>query len=327
MTTGTTRAPGDVAVTVLVMTYNHARYIRQAIDSALAQRLTVPFEIVISEDCSTDGTRTIVEEYAARHPERVRLLLSETNLRSNEVVARGFRAARGRYLAMLDGDDFWTADDKLQAQFDFLESRRDFTICFHNAAVVDESSESSGRSWNPPEQAHTTGLADILRGNFLATSSVMYRRGALPAIPRWYEPFFPVTDWPLHVLYAEHGRIGYLDRVLSAYRLHDGGLFSRLTALEKLRANAEFYERMRRGLGGRLDAELRDGQLDYFMDWAREYVRRGDWAMAWRCLRWAWPGRPYRHPRSLVGLLAAGVRSARHRRRARARSTEAEAQT
>jgi glycosyltransferase involved in cell wall biosynthesis len=326
VTATTTRAPvGDVAITVLVTTYNHARYIRQAIDSALAQRLAAPFEVVISEDCSTDGTRAIVEEYAARQPERVRLLLSETNLRSNEVVARGFRSARGRYLAMLDGDDYWTADDKLQAQFDFLESRRDFTICFHNAAVVDENSKSSGRSWNPPDQPHTTGLADVLRGNFLATSSVMYRRRALPAIPSWYEPFFPVTDWPLHVLYAERGRIGYLNRTLSAYRLHDGGYFSRLTALEKLQANAAFYERMRRGLGGHLDAELRDGQLDYFLGWAYECWRRGDRPTSWRCVRWAWPGRPYPHPLSLVRVLAACVKSARPGRGSQARSTEAEA--
>jgi glycosyltransferase involved in cell wall biosynthesis len=324
LTTTTSGARGDVAVTVLVMTYNHARYIRQALDSALAQRLAAPFEVVISEDCSTDGTRTIVEEYAARQPERVRLLLSETNLGSNQVVARGFRAARGRYVAMLDGDDYWTVDDKLQAQFDFLESRREFTICFGNAVLVDENSESLGRLWNAPDQPHTTGLADILRGNFLASCSVMYRRGAVPAIPPWYEPFL-LTDWPLHVLYAEHGRIGYLDRVLSAYRLHDGATFSPLTPLEKLQSNAEFYARMRRGLGDRLDAELRDGQLDYFLGWAHEYVRRGDWATAWRCLRWAWPGRPYRHPRSLARLLAVGAGSARDRRRRRARATGAEA--
>ncbi len=109
-----------IAVTVLVMTYNHERYIRRALDGALGQELTVPYEVLISEDCSTDGTREIVEAYARRHPDRIRLVLSPANLRSNEVVARGFRAARGRYLALLDGDDFWTAEDKLQAQFDFL---------------------------------------------------------------------------------------------------------------------------------------------------------------------------------------------------------------
>ena len=87
---------------------------RQALDSALAQRLPQPYEILVSEDCSTDGTREIVQEYAESHPHVVRLLLSERNLHSNEVVARGFRAARGRYVALLDGDDYWTSDDKLR---------------------------------------------------------------------------------------------------------------------------------------------------------------------------------------------------------------------
>ncbi|UXN72363.1 glycosyltransferase [Devosia sp. A8/3-2] len=83
-------------VTALIVTYNHAGFIAAAIDSALAQQTNFDVEIIISEDASTDGTRAIVEDYAARFPGRIRLLLSETNLRSNETVARGLRAARGR---------------------------------------------------------------------------------------------------------------------------------------------------------------------------------------------------------------------------------------
>src|SRR4051794_38896574 len=113
------------------MTYNHAPYIAQALESALAQTLSAPFEILVSEDCSTDGTREIVLRYADRDP-RIRLLLSHSNLRSNEVVARGLRAARGRYVALLDGDDYWTSPTKLQAQVEFLEARPGFSICFHD---------------------------------------------------------------------------------------------------------------------------------------------------------------------------------------------------
>jgi glycosyltransferase involved in cell wall biosynthesis len=285
------RQDGAVAVSVLVVTYNHARFVREALDSALAQRLPQPFEILVSEDCSTDGTREIVQEYAERRPHLIRLLLSERNLHSNQVVARGFRAARGRYVALLDGDDYWTSDDKLRAQVAFLDGRPDLTICFHNVEVVDERSQSTRRLWNAPGQPEESGLHELLRGNFIATSSVVYRRAAVAEVPAWYDRFFPVTDWPLHVLYAREGGIGYLDRALGAYRLHDGGLFSTLGEREKLEANAHFYRRLRACSSRALAAEVARGQRDYFSGWAEEFRRRGDRRMLLRCLRWAWSGR------------------------------------
>jgi glycosyltransferase involved in cell wall biosynthesis len=280
-----------VAVSVLVVTYNHEQFVRQALDSVLAQRLLQPFEIIVSEDCSTDCTREVVQEYAESYPHLFRLLLSERNLHSNEVVARGFRAARGQYIALLDGDDYWTRDDKLRAQIAFLEARPDVTICFHNVQVVDELAQSKGRLWNASDQPEISGLHELLRGNFIATSSAMYRRAAIAEIPGWYDRFFPVTDWPLHVLYAREGQIGYLDRTLGAYRLHGGGLFSTLGEREKLEANADFYRQLRACSSDALAAEIARGQRDYFHGWAEEFRRRGDRRMQLRCLRWAWSGR------------------------------------
>jgi glycosyltransferase involved in cell wall biosynthesis len=285
------RQEAAVVVSVLVVTYNHEKFVGQALQSVLSQRLPQPFEILISEDCSTDGTREIVRGFAKTHPHLIRLLLSERNLRSNDVVARGFRAARGRYLALLDGDDYWTSDDKLRAQLAFLDARPDLTVCFHNVEVVDEHSQSTGRLWNAPDQPAASGLHELLRGNFIATSSVVYRRAAVAEIPSWYDRFFPVTDWPLHVLYAREGRIGYLDRTLGAYRLHGGGLFSTLGEREKLEANADFYRQLRACSSDALAAEVARGQRDYFLGWADEFRRRGDRRMQLRCLRWAWGGR------------------------------------
>ena len=102
---GTTDAPGPV-VSVVLLTYDHERHIAQAIESVLAQRADFGVELLITEDCSTDRTREIVLAFAAEHPGRIRTFLSERNLNSNEVTARAIRAARGRFLAFLDGDDF-----------------------------------------------------------------------------------------------------------------------------------------------------------------------------------------------------------------------------
>ena len=304
------RQDAAIAVSVLVVTYNHARFVRQALDSALAQRLPQPFEILISEDCSTDGTREIVQEYAERHPQLIRLLLSERNLHSNEVVARGLRAARGQYVAVLDGDDYWTSDDKLGRRCAFLDARPDLTICFHNVQVVNEYSQSTGRLWNTPGQPEISGLHELLRGNFIGHVLGRVPAGGGRRDTGLVRRCFPVTDWPLHVLYAREGRIGYLDRTLAAYRLHGGGLFSTLGEREKLEANADFYRRLRAFSPGPLAAEVARGQRDYFFGWAEEFRRRGDRRMLLRCLRWAWEGRlsAARPDRRVLPLAGGGAR-------------------
>src|SRR5882757_3380448 len=114
----TLRQTGPIDVSVIVVTYNHENFVAQAIESVLAQSTNRLLEVIISEDKSTDRTRDIVKDYA-RRDERIRLILSERNLRSNEVVGRALRSARGRYVCILDGDDYWLANDKLEQQATF----------------------------------------------------------------------------------------------------------------------------------------------------------------------------------------------------------------
>ena len=109
-----------IDVSVIVVTYNHAPFICQALESVAAQQTTRSIEIIVSEDCSTDGTTEIVETFAEREP-RARLLVSSHNLRSNEVVARAIRGARGRYICVLDGDDYWTSPTKVERQATLLD--------------------------------------------------------------------------------------------------------------------------------------------------------------------------------------------------------------
>lgn len=279
-------------VSVLIMTYNHERFIAQALDSALTQETSFDYEILVSEDCSTDRTREIVVAYHARYPDRIRLLLSEANVRSNEVVARGFRAARGRYLALLDGDDYWTSPYKLQKQADFLDRHPECALCFHNALVADEDGAQTPRPWTPAGQKPLSTIDDLWRGNFIATCSVMYRLGLVDPIPDWYEAYFPITDWPLHLLHAEHGPIGYIDEVMGVYRHHSGGLYSPLSEAQKLEKTAQFYAAINADLGYRYNRAIRAAYFRYFYEWAEAYEQRGDLANAWACLRRCLAGRP-----------------------------------
>ena len=127
-------------VSVAVVTYNHEAYIREALDSILMQQVNFSYEIVVGDDCSPDGTRKILEEYADRYPDRFVLLLREKNLGATANSYDIKCHCRGRYIAQLEGDDFWTDPCKLQKQVDFLESHPEFIGTAHMHNVVDENS-------------------------------------------------------------------------------------------------------------------------------------------------------------------------------------------
>ena len=281
-----------VKLTVLVMTYNHVRYIAQALESVLTQRTSFSYEVIISEDCSTDGTRDIVLAFHQRRPDTIRLLLSDRNLRSNAVVVRGLQAARGQYVALLDGDDYWTSPHKLQKQVAFLDAHPECAVCFHNAVVVHEDGRRPSWNWTPADQPAFATLEDIWLGNFIATCSTVFRHGLVADIPAWYDSLFPITDWPLHILNAERGRIAYLNEVMGAYRYHDGGLYSALTEDEKRAQTLRFYRVMNHNLRYKYDGLVRAAITKYFVEWAEAYVARGDVTRARACFRTCLTGRP-----------------------------------
>jgi glycosyltransferase involved in cell wall biosynthesis len=280
-------------VSVLVMTYNHEKFISQALESAEMQETYFEYEILISEDCSTDRTREIVLDFQKAHPERTRLLLSKQNIHSNEIVVRGIQAARGQYIALLDGDDYWTSPHKLQKQVNFLDSHPECSISFHNARIFHEAEGSEGRNWTSPNHKEISTLEDIWMGNFIGTCSTMFRRGLIGEIPGWYSDFFPITDWPLHILNAEHGKIGYIDEVMGVYRYHPGGLYSPFSETKKQQETLKFYRSMNKNLNYRYNKIVKVAISKYFFEWAEEYRHRGDFDKMKDCLKICLSGDPF----------------------------------
>ena len=136
-------------VSICTTTYQHRRYIRQTLDSFLSQKTDFPFEILVHDDCSGDGTVEILEEYARRYPDVVCPVFEKENQYSKGVPINetfNFPRARGKYIALCEGDDFWCDDGKLQAQADYMESHPDCTFCFTNGYIVEES-QSFGPDW------------------------------------------------------------------------------------------------------------------------------------------------------------------------------------
>jgi glycosyltransferase involved in cell wall biosynthesis len=240
---GTTRPePAGVKVSVAMITYNHERFIAQAIESALMQQTDFEVELVIGEDCSTDGTREIVRAYGERYPERVRPLLHEHNLGLNghNNVRATLKACRGEYVALLEGDDFWTDPHKLQKQTRFFESHPECVICFHNVARIYEDGDRDSTNLCPADQKEISSIEDLLVTDFIPTCSTLFRRGLVSELPDWVSSL-KMSDWPFLILNAQHGKIGYINQVMGAYRIHAGGAWSSLDNVPQLRACIEMW--------------------------------------------------------------------------------------
>lgn len=213
-------------VTVLVFAYNQIRFIRQALDGVLVQKADFDFEVLINDDCSTDGTREVVQDYAVAHPEKIRLLLSPVNLRDGRIADRGLKEARGEYIAFLDGDDYWISTNKLQMQVDLMDAHPEYSGCWHYQEYVD--AEGNHMQDQPENGLKTTwSLEEILKGRTIGTSSAFLRRSMLPPLPDWYF-LCPFGDFVIWVLCMQNGPVGYLDDPLGVYRVHANGLYSGL---------------------------------------------------------------------------------------------------
>jgi glycosyltransferase involved in cell wall biosynthesis len=227
-------------LSVLVVTYNHEEYIAQAIDSVLMQETTFVYEIIVGEDDSNDNTRAIVKEYKKRHPEKIRLFLND---RKNVIYINGrptgrwnftncVKHATGEYVALLEGDDYWTSKHKLQKQVVFLDNHPECAMCIHNTLVLYEDKARPPHKALPPGRKRISNITDILVKNDIQTSSVMFRNGLVCPFPDWFYDL-KMGDWALHILCAERGNIGYIDEVMSAYRVHGGGEWSRLSEVQR----------------------------------------------------------------------------------------------
>ena len=211
---------GKPLVSVKVVTYNHAPYIRQCIESILMQKTTFPFELVIGEDCSTDGTREIVLDYTQKYPEIIRVVTSESNVGGRENSKRALLTCQGEFIALCEGDDYWIDPLKLQKQFETI-IKTEATMVVHSTFVVfyqDGNASIETKIRRAGSESGFLDLNDILSGKALIhTSSFFYRSEILKNMPSWYYEA-PVGDLPIKVISGTLGRIYYIDEIMSVYR-------------------------------------------------------------------------------------------------------------
>lgn len=241
--------PGDAAgspqpkVSAFVLTYNHVEWIGRALDSALAQEVPFPFEILVADDCSSDGTREVVREYERRHPERIRTFFPETNLGVEGIWLEAARRCRGEYVAILEGDDYWTSPAKLARQAALLDARPQWTSCFHRATLFHDDESAAPRPATPAFDREVFELEDLIRACFIPFLTLMFRRRALVGIPDWLFSY-AWFDWLFHIHCARQGQIGFLDEDMAAYRVHSAGNWSARDRSAQLEQDLSVYGRL-----------------------------------------------------------------------------------
>lgn len=216
-------------VSISCITYNHAPFIRQCLDGFLMQQCDFEYEILIHDDASTDGTSDIIREYQKKYPEIIKPIIQKENQWSQGVrginIKFNFSRAKGKYIALCEGDDYWTDPLKLQKQVSFLEANPEYSFCVHNNYTLNaHTGEQNIR--NTKEVESIIDLNSIIIKKKFATASIIFRKSGLPKFfPEWYSKVSN-GDYALVVLLAEKGLGKYFSDIMSVYRVHEKGVWS-----------------------------------------------------------------------------------------------------
>jgi glycosyltransferase involved in cell wall biosynthesis len=230
-------------VSVAMTVFNGEAWLAKAIESVLSQQTAFPVEIIIGDDCSTDSTIAVAHRYQQKYPQIIRVLDRPENIGTQRNYYETFEHCRGKFIAWLDADDYWTHPGKLTAQVEALENDPTIMICGHYVRWVTRGGEVT-RDRYPILPPGRHGMADILRRNFLPSPSVVFRNGLHHNLPQWYFDVSPLTDWPLYVVAAKSGDILMLDHIMADYTLSPKSAFWAKGDLFWHKMDADFYERV-----------------------------------------------------------------------------------
>lgn len=234
-------------LSVCFICYNQAAFIRQALDSVLAQKVNFSWEIIIADDFSTDGTREIVLDYQLRYPGLIRVLPRDSNLGPGKNFIDLLYSARGKYIAYLDGDDYWTLDTRLQQQVDFLEKNPLFAMCFTDCMETysEDPAHPSNHIFGGSGSQTVTSANELIFRNYIQTCTVVFRNKLFEKFPAWYADL-KIGDWPLHLLNARYGAIKFLPVVSAVHRNHSSGVWSSRNVLSRIYESISMFDKLER---------------------------------------------------------------------------------
>lgn len=242
MKTGRGLTSDTPMVSVVMVAYNAAKYIRQAIKGVVRQKAPFAVELLVLDDCSTDATGEIVKKLAQDCPQ-IKYVRNETNLGSQRNYLKGFRMARGRYMALCDADDYWCYRRKLATQVEYMERNPECALTFHR--VINYYQTTGVKTFSNGNNPDECSVRSLSRSNYITNLSVMYRRELVDfdSLPAWIMNH-PSPDYAIHLLYAVKGSIHYFARPMGVYRKVDGAIWSTAGEYRRLKMSLD----MRRSL-------------------------------------------------------------------------------
>ncbi|MEI6358703.1 MAG: glycosyltransferase [Synechococcus sp. ELA619] len=296
-----------------MLTHNHGAFLQQAIDSVIAQSIFERCELLIGEDGSSDQTAAVARTAAAAYPGRIWLFESAAGpLGFHRNFERLAVAARGCYVAFLEGDDWWSDPSKLERQVQLMQCQPELAFCGGRTRIFAGGGSSSATSFKeigPKGQASSLSFTDLIGSYSFHFSAVLMRRKALD-LPAWIFDQY-CLDRPLYLLAALHGPAGVIDRCMSVYRLHGGGVWSPLGPLAKARHSQQLFTTFTAVFERRYRRCFRRSLSAILWSYLAEALRSGHGqqaalilAMAVRASPWQ---RLWRQPRLTLGALVQSV--------------------
>jgi len=221
-------------VSICTTTYNREKYIGEAIESCMMQKTNFPFEMVISDNCSTDKTVEIIESYIQKFPDKIRLLKSDKNYGLMLNYIKSIEAGTGKYIADCDGDDYWIDEYKLQKQVDFLEANPDYVMVFTNSLIryneKGEEQVAKIKIWdtcNASQLIEHNSIEGVLYGETINSpghiSSILFRNNVLGSFPDWYYTCY-INDEPLFLMLSKFGKAKFINDLSTVYRINPLGI-------------------------------------------------------------------------------------------------------
>lgn len=208
------------SLSVCFITYNHEKYVAQALESILMQKTDFDWDLVVADDYSTDSTRAIIMEYKAKFSEKIHLIFQEKNVGPAQNFIDLITFPNSKYIAYLEGDDYWTDPYKLQKQYNILEQHPDCVLCFTDYSNLYAENKLVEVSKN--KLAIKTQFSDLIQRNYIATLTVMYRN-TKEVLPIWYKDM-KIGDWPLYLWLMKDGHKAYYLKENTAVYRHGVGV-------------------------------------------------------------------------------------------------------
>lgn len=225
-------------LSVCLITYNHEKFIRQAIEGVLMQQVDFDWELIIADDFSTDGTRAILLEYKQKYPQFIKLILQEKNVGPAQNWFDLITAPQSKYIAYFEGDDYWSDSLKLQKQVDFLEKNADYVLCFHQIEILNLDNELVADFLTKVPENYETLETLAKLGNYIHSPSVVYRNCISEFPPEFHQ--CPIGDYFLYIMLATHGKLKYMEDKMAVYR-YGVGMYSGKSLLNLAKSNVKLF--------------------------------------------------------------------------------------